>query len=294
MAVQVVMPALGMGREVGRLLRWLKREGELVTAGEPLLEVETDMAVVEVESPGSGVLSGVRVREGEEVRVGTVMAYLLAPAARPPEPPAPPPAGPVPVDPVPRSSAQPPHLVLLRDADASQLIVARSRQPAHVTHTDLLLRLVATTLARHPRVNSGGDAVNLAVTVVVDSGQVAPVLSGADRLDVRALAARRAELVARAQTGRLRARDLHGATFTVSNLGTCGVDAFLPVVGEGQAAILGTGRIADRVLPVAGAPQVRPVVSLALACDPRRVDAAHAARFVSDLAGVIEEPAAWT
>jgi pyruvate dehydrogenase E2 component (dihydrolipoamide acetyltransferase) len=294
MAVQVVMPALGMGREVGRLVRWLKREGELVAAGEPLLEVETDKAMVEVESPGSGVLSGVRVREGEEVRVGTVMAYLLAPAARPPEPHAEPPAGPAPVDPVPRTWVQAPHLVLLRDADASQLIVARGRQPAHVTHTDLLLRLVAVTLARHPHVNSGGDVVNLAVTMAVDSEQVTPVLSGADRLDVQALAARRAALVERARTGRLRARDLRGGTFTVSNLGTCGVDAFLPVVSEGQAAILGTGRIADRVVPVAGAPQVRPMVSLALACDPGRVDGAHAGRFLSDLARVVEEPAAWT
>src|SRR5262245_41089593 len=307
MAVQVVMPALGIGQQAGRLVRWLKREGELVAAGEPLLEVETDKAVVEVESPGSGVLSGVRVREGEEVRVGTVLAYLLAPAARPPEPSWPAagaaaagaagPAGAVPGDPPPADAAGAAgaaHLVLLRDVDASQLIVARGRQPAHVTHTDLLLRLVAVTLARYPAVNGGADTVNLAGTIAVDAGQVAVVLSGAERLDVRALAGRRAELVARARAGRLRARDLRGATFTVSNLGPCGVDAFLPVVSEGQAAILGIGRIADRVLPVAGTPQVRPVVSLALACDPRRVDGARAARFLSDLAAAVQEPAART
>src|SRR5215472_18090433 len=77
------MPALGQARDACRVVRWLKREGELVTRGEPLMEVETDKAVVEIEAPGSGVLSGVRVREGEEVPVGTVIAYLLAPAARP-------------------------------------------------------------------------------------------------------------------------------------------------------------------------------------------------------------------
>jgi pyruvate/2-oxoglutarate dehydrogenase complex dihydrolipoamide acyltransferase (E2) component len=299
MAVQVLMPALGAGQQTARLVRWLKREGELVAAGEPLLEVETDKTVVEVESPGSGVLSGVRVHEGEEVRVGTVMAYLLAPAARPPAWPAgeaaggaagPVTAGPAAPDP----AGSPPatsHPVLLRDVDASQLIVARGRQPAHATQTDLLLRLVAVTLARHPQVNSGSDVVNLAVTVPVDAGQVAIILSGAERLDVAALASRRAELLARVRAGRLRSRDLAGATFTVSNLGPCGVDAFLPVVGEGQVAVLGLGRIGDRVVPVAGAPRVRPVLSLALAYDPRRVDAIRAGRFLADLAQAIEEPA---
>src|SRR6058998_3237470 len=81
MAMQVVMPALGRARETGRLVRWLKRQGERVAQGEPLLEVETDLAIVEVRAPGTGVLSGVRVREGEEVRAGMVIAYLLAPAA---------------------------------------------------------------------------------------------------------------------------------------------------------------------------------------------------------------------
>src|SRR5215472_16734307 len=85
MATEVVMPALGMAQETGRLVRWLKREGERVTKGEPLMEVETDKAVVEVESPGAGVLSGVKAHEGEEVAVGAVIAYLLAPAAKPPE-----------------------------------------------------------------------------------------------------------------------------------------------------------------------------------------------------------------
>ncbi len=306
MAVQVVMPVLGVGRDSGRVVRWLKRQGELVTAGAPLLEVETDMAVVEVESPGSGVLSGVRVRAGEEARVGTVLAYLLAPAARPPEPAAGPPpladapagaagpAWPAVAERVARTWREAPHLFLFRDVDASQLVVARGRRPAAITYTDLLLRLVAVTLARHPLVNSGGNAVNVALAVAVDGGLAAFVLPGTDRLELTALAARRAELVDRARAGRLRPRDSEGATFTVSNLGMFGVDAFLPVLSEGQAAILGLGRIADRVVPVAGVPQVRPVLSLTLSCDHRRVDGAHAARFLADLAEAIEEPAAWT
>jgi pyruvate/2-oxoglutarate dehydrogenase complex dihydrolipoamide acyltransferase (E2) component len=306
LAVQVVMPPLGVGREAGRVVRWLKREGELVAAGVPLLHVGTGTAVVEVDSPGSGVLSGVRVREGEEARVGTVLAYLLAPAARPPDRPAEapgladPPAGAsgerwaAVAEQAARTWREAPHFYLFRDVDASQLVVARGRRPAVVTYTDLLLRLVAVTLARHPLVNAGGNAVNVALVVAADEGLVAPVLPGADRMDLGTLAARRAELVDRARAGRLRPRDTGGATFTISNLGMFGVDAFLPVLAEGQAAILGVGRIADRVVPVAGVPQVRPVLALTLACDHRRVDGANAARFLSDLAEAIEEPAAWT
>lgn len=281
------MPALGTGHERGRLVRWLKREGDLVTGGEPLLEVETEKAVVEVESPGSGVLSGVRVREGEEVAVGTVLAYLLAPSPRPQS------AGIARglAERVSRSWRDVPHLFLFRDVDASQLIVAGARLPAGVTPADLLVRVAAATLARHPALNGGRDEVDLAVTVAAEDGQVAPVIHGADRLDLPALAARRADLEQRARSGDLRPRDLAGAAFTVSDLGVHGADAFLPIVADGQAGTLGVGRVADRVVPVRGRPQVRPVLTLTLACDHRAVDGVRAARFLHDLAEALEEPA---
>ena len=352
MAVEVVMPALGMAQETGRLVRWLRREGERVDRGEPLMEVETDKAVVEVEAPGSGILSGIRVREGEEVPVGTVVGYLLAPAARPTaaslEPPGRPAASPkarrlaaergldlssitgsgpdgaiveadllgltpeaAPARPSEPAAAGPPatavwramaertaaswrqvpHFFLFRDVDASQLVVARSRAAGGVTYTDLLVRLAALTLARHPLVNSGRAQVDIALAVAVDDGLLAPVIQGADRLDLATLAARRAELVERARAGRLRAQDLAAATFTISNLGMYGVDAFLPIVTDGQAGILGVGRIVDRVVPVQGRPQVRPALSLGLSCDHRAVDGARAARFLQDLAEALEEPA---
>src|SRR5437016_12764679 len=78
------MPALGMSQETGRLVRWLKSEGEDVQRGEPLMEVETDKAVVEVEAPGEGVLGGIRAHEGDEIPVGQTIAYLLSPGEAPP------------------------------------------------------------------------------------------------------------------------------------------------------------------------------------------------------------------
>ena len=84
MAVSVVMPALEMAQETGKVISWRKREGEQVAKGEPLLEVETDKAVVEVESPGDGILSAVSAREGAVIPVGQTIAWLLAPGEAPP------------------------------------------------------------------------------------------------------------------------------------------------------------------------------------------------------------------
>src|SRR6266540_5580464 len=78
MPAEVIMPALGMAQDTGKVLRWLKRDGETVAKGEPLLEVETDKVTVEIESPAAGTLAGVRAAEGEEVAVGTPIAVVLA------------------------------------------------------------------------------------------------------------------------------------------------------------------------------------------------------------------------
>jgi pyruvate dehydrogenase E2 component (dihydrolipoamide acetyltransferase) len=310
LAVEVVMPALGRARMTGLLVRWLRREGERVVRGEPLFEVETDMAVVVVEAPGTGLLSGVRVREGEQVRAGMVVAYLLAPAARPssaafepaatsPRPRVDASSGPplsgvwrAMAESVTRGWREAPHGFLFREIDASQLVVAGTQQPDGVTGADLLLRLVAVTLRQHPTLNSGRQEVNVALAVELAAGMVHAVLHGADGLDVAALAARRAELIGRARAGRLRPEDLHGGTFALHDLGAHGVDAYLPTVTEGQTAALAAGRITDRVVPIQGRPQVRPVLALTLSCDQRAVDAARAARFLGDLAILLEEPAA--
>jgi pyruvate dehydrogenase E2 component (dihydrolipoyllysine-residue acetyltransferase) len=84
MALSVVMPALEMAQETGKLLSWRKHEGERVTKGEPLLEVETDKAVVEIESPGDGILAGVRAQEGDVVPVGQTIAWLVQAGEVPP------------------------------------------------------------------------------------------------------------------------------------------------------------------------------------------------------------------
>src|SRR5258708_5694729 len=85
MAHSIVMPALEMAQETGKLLSWRKKEGDAIAKGEPLLDVETDKAVVEIESPADGVLAGVRAREGDVIPVGQTIAWIVSPGEKPPE-----------------------------------------------------------------------------------------------------------------------------------------------------------------------------------------------------------------
>jgi|SRR5579863_2729126 pyruvate dehydrogenase E2 component (dihydrolipoamide acetyltransferase) len=84
MAFSVVMPALEMAQETGKLLAWRKQEGDRVTKGEPLLEIETDKAVVEVEAPADGILAGIKASAGADIPVGQTIAWIVAPGEKPP------------------------------------------------------------------------------------------------------------------------------------------------------------------------------------------------------------------
>jgi pyruvate dehydrogenase E2 component (dihydrolipoamide acetyltransferase) len=432
MAVSVVMPALEMAQETGKLVSWLKKEGEPVRKGEMLLEVETDKAVVEIEAQADGVLGGVRAKVGDVVPVGQTIAWLLkpgeqvpsqsspqqtgrtgaaaaapaataaAPAAAPApsgrakispkarrlarehgvdiaglvgsgpggeilaadilgaakaaasHPPPPPAAGTVqapaaagvarPVDsrpaasvPAPAAARAPsapapatagpadaitsigrimaerttqswttvPHFFVSRDVDATALNGVRqalipSIEQSHgvkVTHTDLMVKAVARALRKHPRMNaswSNGSIalnadINVALAMAVENAVVTAVIRNADAISVGEVAKQRKELADRARANRLQPADITGATFTISNLGMFGVDAFTAIIVPPQAGILAVGAIADRVVAVNGMVGVRPIVNLTLSSDHRLIDGARAAMFLQDVVQVLTE-----
>jgi pyruvate dehydrogenase E2 component (dihydrolipoamide acetyltransferase) len=175
---------------------------------------------------------------------------------------------------------------------------AQARLAEKLTYTDLLVKLAALALRKHPRLNARwetdrivlNEAINIGLAVAVEEGLLVPVIHRADHLGLGELAARRTELVSRAQAGKLSLDDLREGTFTISNLGMYGVDAFNAIVNPPQAAILATGRIADRVVPVDGQPAVQPMLTLTLSCDHRVVDGARAAQFLQTLVTFIEDP----
>lgn len=195
-----------------------------------------------------------------------------------------------------------PHFYLVRDVDAGRLKAWResvqSRSDEKITITDLLVKITAAALREHPRANASWDSgrimlnpdVNVGLAVATDESLIVPVIHNTDRLRVREIAAQRKALVERANSGKLRPDDLQGGTFTISNLGMYGVDAFNAIVNPPQAAILAVGRISDRVVPVDGQPVIRPMMTLSLSSDHRVVDGARAAQFLDTLASLIEEP----
>ena len=442
MATSVIMPALELAQETGKVIRWLKAPGDAVAKGEPLLEIETDKVTTEIEAPASGILMNVSAQEGDVIPVGQAIAQIGAPgeagAATPAGSPPPtavaspaaaikasplarkiaeqhgvdlvlvktstgriekadvlahveartaaapahaghenPPgqvngtanraavrlgaaspkarrlaaergldirtmrgSGPqgavlaadilsAPVTPVLPAAATPPsdgqgvgavwrimaermtaswttapHFYLFREVTVGRLAAwrqqAEKQTGGRITYTDVLVKLVAAALARHPAVNAswrdGAIArhaeINIGLAVAVEDGLIVPVIHRADTLGLAAIATRREDVVSRAQDGKLRPPDIQGGSFTISNLGMFGVDAFNAIVNPPQAAILAVGRIADRVVALDGQPAVQPTMMLTLSCDHRALDGARAARFLGDLADLIEEPLA--
>jgi pyruvate dehydrogenase E2 component (dihydrolipoamide acetyltransferase) len=197
-----------------------------------------------------------------------------------------------------------PHFYLEREVDATQLLAwwesVKKRVSENVTLSDLLVKLVAVALRRHPRVNAAwhnetivlNSDINVGLAVAVEDGLLVPVIHQADRIGLAQLAERRGELVSRARAGKPTVADLQGGTFTISNLGMFGIDAFKAIVNPPQAAILAVGRIADKVVPVNGQPAVQPRMTLTLSCDHRVVDGARGAQFLQTVVSFIEEPLA--
>jgi pyruvate dehydrogenase E2 component (dihydrolipoamide acetyltransferase) len=380
MAISVVMPALELAQETGKVLVWIKKEGDKVVKGEPLLEIETDKVSFELEAQADGILAGVRSHEGDVVPVGQIIAWLVAPGEQPPVESdtasrgmaeqarpmtaASAPAAAAPISAKPPASGGPrispkarriaeekgvditkirgtgpdgqitgddvlkaaetpaaaetlsaiarlmaerttqswttvPHFFLAREVDASALNAAREQLGKDkFTHTDFLIALVARTLLDHPKMNASwtgsairlNPAINISLAIAVPEGVVGAVIPNAATAALADIATQRKDLAERAKSGRLRPTDITGGTFTISNLGMYGVDAFSAIITPPQAAVLAVGRIADRVVAVNGQPIVKPIMTITLSSDHRVVDGAQAAAFLNDLAIALEQP----
>jgi pyruvate dehydrogenase E2 component (dihydrolipoamide acetyltransferase) len=193
-----------------------------------------------------------------------------------------------------------------REVDAGGLVARRAvlaagfeaATGARLTYTDLLVEIVARLLHDHPLLNATltdqgivcPDAVHMGVAVALEDGLIVPVIRDAGSRSLAEIARDRADLAAKAQAGTLSLDEVEGGTFTISNLGSFGADAFTPIVNPPQCAILGVGRIVDKPVAVAGRVEVRPMGWLSLTFDHRIVDGAPAARFLQELGDRLGAP----
>jgi pyruvate dehydrogenase E2 component (dihydrolipoamide acetyltransferase) len=197
-------------------------------------------------------------------------------------------------------------VTLTTKADATNLVNLRDQfktaTPDFVpSYSDLLLKLNAASLRRHPLLQAQWrddglfvpDRIDIAFAVETEAGLLVPVVRGVDRLAVKDISNQTKGLIAQARAGQLSAEQMRDATFTVSNLGAHGVDAFTPIIHLPQCAVLGVGRIVREPAVFQDAVVPRDMLTLSLTFDHRVVDGAPAARFLDTLRQSVEQPAPW-
>ena len=443
MATKMILPLLGQTMEEGTITKWLKQEGDVVKKGEPILEVMTDKANMEVEAPASGVLRKILAAEQAVVPVKDVIAIiggadepideLVAPVSAPSQAEAAPaevqervPAavpevaaetrppegrifsspraratasehgvslaalagkgtgpggrivekdvlayvagapvaekvritplagkvaadmgvdlaavtatgagGKVTRDDVLRSAAAPPrpsmgrvipltgmrkavadnvsrsirnaaHVTLVMEVDMTECARLRKQlvpefEKTHgvkITFTDLIVKAAAKAIDDFPGVNATlendqitiHDDIDICIAVALEVGLVAPVVRDVRTKSIPQISSEIKRLAEKAKSGALTVEDYTGGSFTVSNLGTYGVDVFNPIINPPQVAILGVCRIVEKPTAVDGEVQIRPMMNLCLSFDHRAIDGAPAAEYLARLRQILENP----
>jgi pyruvate dehydrogenase E2 component (dihydrolipoamide acetyltransferase) len=196
-----------------------------------------------------------------------------------------------------------PHFYLTRVVDVEELLAFRKTlnaalAPAKVSVNDLIVKACATALRANPVLNVSFTEENLlvhkrvhvGVAVALEQGLVVPVIRDADRKSVSAIGAETRELAGRAREQRLTPQEMSGGTFTVSNLGMFGVDAFTAVINPPEAAILAVGATRKDVVFRDGEVVPRDRMTVTLSIDHRACDGATGAAFLGELVELLENP----
>jgi pyruvate dehydrogenase E2 component (dihydrolipoamide acetyltransferase) len=197
-----------------------------------------------------------------------------------------------------------PHFYLETSVDMRRMVALREQLEelgeGPVSFNDLVVKAAADALSRHPEVNAawGADAivrrggVDVGVAVALEDGLVTPVVRGADEKGVFEIAAEIRELAGRARERKLAPEEYQGASFTISNLGMYGIEAFYAVINPPEAAILAVGAVqkVPWVDEETGQLVAMPRLRLGLSCDHRVIDGATGARFLQTLKAILESP----
>jgi pyruvate dehydrogenase E2 component (dihydrolipoamide acetyltransferase) len=204
------------------------------------------------------------------------------------------------------SSQQTAPVTLTTRADATNLVNLRAQFKTAggdvlPSYTDILVKLTAAALEQHPRMAARWeethlampDGIHIGIAVDAEEGLIVPVLRDVPSLSLLQLAARSRELIENARNNQLKADDLQGGVFTITNLGAFGIDAFTPIINLPETAVLGIGCIRREPAVVDNQIVPRDQVTLALTFDHRIVDGAPAAKFLQAIRLAVENPSAW-
>lgn len=199
-----------------------------------------------------------------------------------------------------------PHVTLHTKTDVTSLQAFRKQlqdelkkhNGESISYTHLLIKIVARALAEHQTINASlsdvgyieHKEIHIGMAVDTERGLVVPVIKNANQLSLTEIAKTSKELAAKAKAGTLSPDEMTCGTFTISNLGSFGIDEFTPIINYPEAAILGVGRILPTPWVVGETIESRPILTLSLSFDHRIIDGAPAAKFLQTISSYIESP----
>lgn len=195
-----------------------------------------------------------------------------------------------------------PHYYLMVEINMDKAIEARkeinSLPDTKISFNDMIIKATAVALRKHPQVNSSwaGDKVihrgniNVGVAVAIPDGLVVPVLKNTDQMNYTQISAAVKDMATRAKNKGLKANEMEGSTFSVSNLGMFGIETFTSIINQPNSAILSVGAIIEKPIVKDGQIVVGNIMKLSLACDHRVVDGATGAQFLQTLKTYLESP----
>ncbi|MDQ0475721.1 2-oxo acid dehydrogenase subunit E2 [Chryseobacterium sp. MDT2-18] len=195
-----------------------------------------------------------------------------------------------------------PHYYLIVEINMDKAIEARkeinSLPDTKISFNDMVIKATAMALRKHPQVNSTWKEdkiihhgnINVGVAVAIPDGLVVPVLKNADQMNYNQISAGVKDMAGRAKSKGLKANEMEGSTFSVSNLGMFGIETFTSIINQPNSAILSVGAIVEKPVVKNGQIVVGNTMKLSLACDHRVVDGATGAQFLQTLRTYLEQP----
>jgi pyruvate dehydrogenase E2 component (dihydrolipoamide acetyltransferase) len=195
-----------------------------------------------------------------------------------------------------------PHYYLMVEINMDKAIEARkeinSLPDTKISFNDMIIKATAIALRKHPQVNSSwaGDKIihrgniNIGVAVAIPDGLVVPVLKNTDQMTYTQISASVKDMASRAKSKGLKANEMEGSTFSISNLGMFGIETFTSIINQPNSAILSVGAIIEKPIVKDGQIVVGNTMKLSLACDHRVVDGATGAQFLQTLRTYLESP----
>ncbi|MEY4934926.1 MAG: hypothetical protein RIS64_1285 [Bacteroidota bacterium] len=196
-----------------------------------------------------------------------------------------------------------PHFYLTAEIDMEKAMATRTQindlaAPTKISFNDMIVKAVAAALKKHPVINSGwmGDKIrehhdiHIGVAVAIADGLIVPVVRDADKKSLSQINSEVRELAGRAKEMRLKADEISGSTFTISNLGMFEMEEFTAIINPPNACILAVGAILQKPIVKNGALAVGNVMRVTLSCDHRVVDGATGAQFLQTLKSILQEP----